>query len=70
MFQLKGSGSSGSVSQRKVSLSGLKNCDKKLANMILNEVVDQGPPVNFKDIGELILDQFVDQGPLLRILVS
>lgn len=32
--------------------SNLKNVDKKLANLILNEIVDSGPPVRFSDIGE------------------
>ena len=43
---------------------------KDIGELILDQFVDQGPPVTFKDIGELILNQFVDQGPCLRILVS
>ena len=34
--------------------SNLRNVDKNLANMILNEVVDSGPTVKFDDIGKLI----------------
>ena len=31
----------------------LKGVDKKLAETILNEVIDSGPPVSFNDIGKL-----------------
>ena len=38
---------------RKLSKSGnFKNVDKKLANLILDEIVDQGPPTSFSDIGK------------------
>ena len=30
----------------------LKNVDKKMANLVLNEIVDQGPTVTFNDIGK------------------
>ena len=30
----------------------LKGVDKKLAETILNEIIDTGPPVTFADIGE------------------
>ncbi|XP_041353121.1 spastin-like isoform X2 [Gigantopelta aegis] len=67
--EMKSSGSSSSGQQRKVSLSGLKNCDKKLANMILNEVVDQGPPVNFKDIaGQNVAKQALQEIVILPAL--
>ncbi|KAK7104342.1 spastin-like isoform X1 [Littorina saxatilis] len=35
---------------RDVSNVKLKNCDKKLADLILSEIVDSGPRVDFKDV--------------------
>ncbi|XP_065063353.1 spastin-like [Rhopilema esculentum] len=35
----------------KSKISNLKNVDNKMANMILNEVVEKGPGVSFNDIG-------------------
>ncbi|XP_074648934.1 spastin-like isoform X6 [Tubulanus polymorphus] len=40
----------GSTPRKKCS-PNLKNVDKKLAQVILDEIVDQGPAVNFDDIG-------------------
>ncbi|PVD25741.1 hypothetical protein C0Q70_13401 [Pomacea canaliculata] len=37
--------------KRDITSAKLKNVDKKLADLILSEVVDQGPCVSFKDIG-------------------
>ena len=36
----------------KKKVSRLKNVDSKLANKILDEIIDSGPPVQFDDIGE------------------
>ena len=38
--------------QRDVSNIKLKNVDKKMADAILSEVIDQGPSVTFADIGK------------------
>ena len=39
--------------QKKAGLpERLKNVDKKMANLVLNEIVDQGPTVTFNDIGK------------------
>ncbi|KAL5009377.1 hypothetical protein ScPMuIL_014958 [Solemya velum] len=47
----------------------LKNVDKKLAATILNEVVDQGPPVRFKDIaGQDIAKQALQEIVILPAL--
>lgn len=42
----------GRPSRKDLSSLKLKNIDKKLAETIINEIVDSGPPVEFKDIGE------------------
>ncbi|ESO97992.1 hypothetical protein LOTGIDRAFT_143345 [Lottia gigantea] len=56
-------------SKRNISLSGLKNIDKKLVNTILNEVVDQGPTVSFKDIaGQEIAKQALQEIVILPAL--
>ncbi|XP_071079421.1 spastin-like isoform X1 [Haliotis cracherodii] len=55
--------------KREVSLAGLKNVDKKLANMILNEVIDQGPSVSFIDIaGQNIAKQALQEIVILPAL--
>ncbi|XP_067681387.1 spastin-like isoform X2 [Haliotis asinina] len=55
--------------KREVSLAGLKNVDKKLANMILNEVIDQGPTVSFSDIaGQHIAKQALQEIVILPAL--
>ena len=38
--------------QKKGISSLLKNVDKKLAHLILDEIVDQGPNVCFTDVGK------------------
>ena len=37
---------------RDISNVKLKNVDKKLADLILSEIVDNGPRVDFKDVGQ------------------
>ena len=37
---------------RDISNIKLKNVDKKLADLILSEIVDNGPRVDFKDVGQ------------------
>ncbi|XP_055956771.1 spastin isoform X1 [Patella vulgata] len=60
---------SGAKSRKDISLSGLKNVDKKLANMILNEVVDQGPAVNFSEIaGQDVAKQALQEIVILPAL--
>ena len=38
--------------ERNVSNIKLKNVDKKLADLILGEIVDSGPRVDFTDVGQ------------------
>ena len=46
------------IPSRSRGASGLstyfKNVDKKLAHLILDEIMDQGPPVQFQDIGKSV----------------
>ena len=39
---------------RDISNVKLKNVDKKLADLILSEIVDSGPRVDFKDVGQYV----------------
>ncbi|XP_064599850.1 spastin-like isoform X1 [Liolophura sinensis] len=49
--------------------SNLKNVDKKLANLILNEIVDSGPPVRFSDIaGQDVAKQALQEIVILPAL--
>ena len=54
-FLFQGTGSNKGTPTRKaldVKNLKLKGVDKKLAETILNEVIDSGPPVAFSDIGK------------------
>lgn len=42
----------GSKKKPDLSKMKLKNVDKNIAETILNEILDTGPTVTFKDIGE------------------
>lgn len=49
--------------------ASLKNVDKKLANLILNEIVDSGPPVAFSDVaGQHIAKQALQEIVILPSL--
>ncbi|XP_076851296.1 spastin isoform X2 [Brachyhypopomus gauderio] len=55
--------------QRKRDMKNFKNVDSKLANLILNEVVDSGPAVRFEDIaGQELAKQALQEIVILPAL--
>uniref|UniRef100_A0A8C5AIR1 microtubule-severing ATPase n=1 Tax=Gadus morhua TaxID=8049 RepID=A0A8C5AIR1_GADMO len=62
-------GAAASKQPRKSDMKNFKNVDSKLANMILNEIVDSGPAISFEDIaGQELAKQALQEIVILPAL--